>query len=228
MLLLLRLISTGLAGRYPAFLVWIASTVGGNVLLAFTSSPAVYRDAWIATQAIALLALFFALLELVGRILEHYPGLRRRSASTLFGVLAAAAIVAAAAESTAKPMRMFTRLHSGWTAAAGVYVLLLVALATYLDPRRRRNVIIHERVFLGHCLVSVVVLALPFTNPELSHVAQLAGVIGGVVFPLGWMLMNMGGEVDKRPQPTERTVVSTAETEATIDRLERLVTRSSG
>lgn len=229
-LLVLRLTSTGLVKRYPAFAAWIVvSALSNGILAVFSQSHRDYRSAWIATQAVSVLALFGALVELSNRILEHYPGLRRVSASTLFGVLVAAAVVAAAAESIEKPVRLVIMLITGWTAAAGVYVMLLVALATYLDPRRRLNVVIHENAFLAHCLVVVGAFLVISTLPSLSGAARLVGVMGGVLFPLWWMRMNAAGEVDRRPQGRRRTSdVSLAETEATIDRLERMVTRSGG
>jgi hypothetical protein len=67
-------------------------------------------------------------------------------------------------------------------------------------------------------------MALRYTPPQVSDVV---GAIGGVVFPLLWMRMNPAGEVDQRP-PVRRVAgqASLADAHATLERLERMVTRS--
>lgn len=230
-LLLLRLISTGLYRQYPAFTTWMAfltvSTVG---LMAYPNREETgYRNAWIAIQVIGMIALFGALTELTNRILEHYPGLRRVTTSGLFGLLLATAIVAAAGESVDKPVRLVLMMQSGWNAATGVYVIALVSLATYLDPRRRMNIIVHERVFAAHCATSAVILLFAVVNYSQKEITTWIGAAAGVIFPLLWMRMSPAGEVDRRPPPVESALApSFAETQAKLDRLEKLVTRSGG
>lgn len=227
-LLVLRMISSGLAGIYPAFTSWMVLLITNNLVLMAVArwQPGMYRNAWIVSQVIGLLALFAALVELSSRILSHYPGLRRVSTSSLFGILVAAALVTSAAQSMGKPVRFFLMLNTGWNAAAAVYTILLVGLATYLDPRRRPNVLIHERTFLTYCALSATLL-LANTTPILKDKAGLVSVLAGVVFPMMWMRMNAAGEIDHRPEAKERAgELSVAEMEATIDRLERMVTRS--
>lgn len=231
MLLVARLVSTGLARRYPAFTAWMTIfAISTIVLLAVPDRQTEsYRNTWIASQVLSTLVLFAALLELSSRIFEHYPGLRRLSASGLFGLLVAASIVAAAGESMAKPVRFFLMLQGGWNAATSGYVIILVGLASYLDPRRRRNVILHERVFAFNFALSAAFLLFAVINPEQKEVSTWVGAANGVIFPLLWMRMSPTGEVDRRPPPTESALApSFAETQARLDRLEKLVTRSGG
>ena len=230
-LLLLRLFATGLFRRYPAFTAWVAFLAMSTlVLMAYPSRQGTgYRNAWIASQAIGMIALFGALTELTNRILEHYPGLRRVTTSGLFGLLLATAIVAAAGESFDKPGRLFVMMQSGWNAATGAYVVALVSLATYLDPRRRMNIIVHERVFAAHCAVSAGILLFAAMNYSQKEITTWIGATAGVIFPLMWMRMSAAGEVDRRPPPVESALApSFAETQAKLERLERLVTRSGG
>ena len=230
-LLVLRLVFTGLSRRYPAFTVWMGfSAISMVALLAFSSLHGdAYRNAWIARQLLGMVALFAALLELTRRILEHYPGLRRVTASGLFGLLLAASIVATAGESLNKPVRFFLMMQTGWNAATSLYVILLVGLATYLDPRRRMNVILHERLFAANCLLAAVFFLFAVDGNEQKDISNWVGAAGGVIFPLMWMRMSPAGEVDRRPPPTESALApSFAETQARLDRLEKLVTRSGG
>ena len=230
-LLLLRLISTGLFRRYPAFTAWVAflamSTV---VLMAYPDRQETgYRNAWVVSQVIGMIALFAALTELTNRILEHYPGLRRVTTSGLFGLLLATAIVVAAGESVDKPVRLALMMQSGWNAVTGVYVIALVTVTTYLDPRRRMNIIVHEGVFAAHCAVSAGILQFAAMNHSQKEITTWIGAAAGVIFPLLWMRMSPAGEVDRRPPPVESALApSFAETQAKLERLERLVTRSGG
>ena len=229
-LLVARLVSTGLARRYPAFTAWMTTfAISTIVLLAVPRQTASYRNIWIASQVVSTLVLFAALLELSSRIFEHYPGLRRVSASGLFGLLVAASIVAAAGETMAKPVTFFLMLQGGWNAATSGYVIVLVGLASYLDPRRRRNVILHERVFAFNFAISAAFLLFAAINPEQKEVSTWVGAASAAIFPLLWMRMSPAGEVDRRP-PVDRSVngSSFAETQATLERLENLVTRSGG
>lgn len=231
MLLVARLVSTGLARRYPAFTAWMTMfAISTIVLLAVPDRQTEsYRNTWIASQVLSTLVLFAALLELTSRIFEHYPGLRRVSASGLFGLLVAASIVAAAGETLAKPVTFFLKLQGGWNAATSGYVIVLVGLASYLDPRRRRNVILHERVFAFNFALSAAFLLFAAINPEQKEVSTWVGAASGIIFPLLWMRMSPAGEVDRRPPPVESALAPTfAETQATLDRLEKLVTRSGG
>ncbi len=230
LLLTLRLVVTGLVKRYPALAAWMAiSALTMLALMTFPSPRAPgYRDAWIARQVLVTLALFAALVELTNRILEHYPGLRRVTASGLFGVLLATSIVAVAGEPLDKPLRLSVLMLSAWNGAASLYVIVLVALTTYLDPRRRQNVILHERVFGASCLLSAASLLFAALYPTRQELATTAGAVGGVVFPLLWMRMSPAGEVDRRPPPHRRPGQPDLEsTEAAIERLEKMVTRSS-
>ena len=230
-LLVLRLVSIGLAKCYPFLTLWMAFSAMSMFALMLFSSPqsAGYRGAWMARQSIMMIALFAALVELTNRILEHYPGLRRVTASTLFGLLLAATVVATAGEPLNLPVRLILIVQSTWSGAMGVFVILLVGFATYLDPRRRLNVIVHERVFAAVCGLSSIFLLFAALNFSQKHLSTWAGAVGGVIFPLLWMRMSPAGEVDRRP-PVDRSVngSSFAETQATLERLEKLVTRSGG
>ena len=230
-LLVWRLVSTGLSKRYPAFTLWVAvMAISTLALVALPSrqGPS-YRNAYIVSQVACMLALFGALVELTSRILEHYPGLRRFTTSGLFGLVLAAAIVATAGESLDKPGRFFVMMQSGWNAATSGYVIVLVAVATYLDPRRRLNVILHERVFAASCGLSAMMLLFAVQNPTQKEISTWMGMAGGVLFPLMWMRMSPAGEVDRRPPAKESALASSfAETQARLDRLEKLVTRSGG
>ena len=229
MLLVLRLVWTGLARRYPAFTLWMALlAISALALLAYPSTRGTgYRNAWIVTQIISMLSLFAALTELTNRILEHYPGLRRITASGLFGILLATAIVAAANESIDKPTRLFVMMQSGWNAATALYVIVLVALATYLDPLRRKNVILHERVFAASCAASAASLFFAVMYQDQKEIGTWLGWAGGVIFPLLWMGMTRLGEVDRRPAvPAMTSYPTITATQATLDRLEKMVTRS--
>ena len=70
MLLVARLVSTGLARRYPAFTAWMTIfAISTIVLLAVPDRQTVsYRNTWIASQVLSTLVLFAALLELTSRI----------------------------------------------------------------------------------------------------------------------------------------------------------------
>jgi hypothetical protein len=228
-LLVLRLVSTGLAKRYPFFTTWMAfSAISLIALLAFSSpqSPG-YREVWLGRQAITMILLFGALVELTNRILEHYPGLRRVTASGLFGLLLATSIVATAGESFDKTVQILLIAQSAWNGAMCAYVIVLVSLATYLDPRRRQNVILHERVFAASCALTAVFLLMAALNQSQKEISSWVGAAGGVLFPLWWMRMTPAGEVDRRP-PVIIGISgnSMADTEARLERLERLVTRS--
>lgn len=230
-LLVLRLLWTGLSRRYPAFTVWMAfSAISMVTLLAFSSLHGTdYRNAWIARQLLGMAVLFAALVELTSRILEHYPGLRRVTASGLFGLLLAASIVATAGESLDKPVRFFLMMQTGWNGATSLYVMVLVGLATYLDPRRRLNVILHERIFAGNCLLAAVFFLFAVAGNEQKDISNWVGAAGGVIFPLLWMRMSPAGEVDRRSPVTQSAdAPSFAETQATLERLEKFVTRSGG
>lgn len=229
-LLVLRLVSTGLARRYPGFTSWMALlAISTLVLLAFSSQvTTAYRNTWIASQAMSMALLFVALVELTNRILEHYPGLRRISASGLFGLLLASAVVASAGESFNKPLRFFFSMQSAWNAAIAVYVILLVAFATYLDPLRRKNVIIHERVFAASCVMTAAIELFALFNYSRNQAITWLVACSGVILPLLWMRMSPAGEVDRRPAvPAGQAHGSIAETQATLDRLEKMVTRSN-
>ncbi len=229
-LLVYRLVSTGLARKYPALTIWMAFlAISMVLLLPFRETQSTgYRNAWIARQLVGMIVLFYALLELTNRILEHYPGLRRITASGLFGLVLAAAVIATANESLSKPVRFVWAMQGGWTIGTLVYVLALVGLATYLDPRRRRNVIIHERLFAASCAwmaATSFLITLRYANVDLTN---WLGLIAGVGFPLLWLRMSPAGEVDRRPAVRlTDDPFSFAETELRLDRLEKMVTRSN-
>ncbi|MBY0508231.1 MAG: hypothetical protein K2X03_30230 [Bryobacteraceae bacterium] len=226
--LALRMAGTGLARRYPAFTFWITLSALGRITLGLIENrPPTYFLVWLGIQTGTSVALFAALVELTRLILEHYPGLKRLTARTLFVLLALAAILAASREEVTKPSRFATMLFSGFEAASSIFVMALVSLASYLDPRRRKNVILHERLFAANCAVSAILLLFAVSRYESKEWSTWAGATAAVVLPLCWMRLNPAGEVDRRPSapPTSQTE-TLPQSEAAIQRLEKLVTRS--
>ena len=228
--LVFRLIWTGMAQRYPALTTWMAvSALTMLPLLVLDPKLPEYRNMWIGQQVLTTAGLFAALVELTHRILEHYPGLRRVTATGLFGILMATTMVAAAGEPLEKPLRLTIIMLSAWNGATSLYVITLVGLATYLDPQRRRNVIYYERIFLANCVVSSAFLLLAAYNQKHQAISTWVGTISGVMLPLLWMRMSPAGEVDRRRRSvTTGADGSLSETEAAVDRLEKMITRSGG
>ncbi len=229
-LLVFRLSGNGLAGRYPALTTWMAlSALSMLPLLVLDPQLPAYRNVWIGQQVLATMGLFAALVELTHRILEHYPGLRRITASGLFGILLATSVVAVAGEPLTKPVRLTMIMLGAWNGATSLYVVALVGLATYLDPKRRRNVIFYERLLLANCLLGSAFLLFAAHYQKHQEISTWAGTICGVLLPILWMRMSPAGEVDHRTGgPRDQGGTPLVETEAAVDRLEKMVTRSGG
>jgi len=146
------------ASRFPWFTAFIASLLAESLALAFIQpySAELYGEVWIASRALALTFEALAVIEIFSRWSGNFPGIETLGRKLLIGLLAVAAVLAAATLPA-------DANRGGWVfayqmvsvATREVHLLLAAFLALMIaffarfggpvDPNLRR----HTRMMLG-------------------------------------------------------------------------------
>jgi hypothetical protein len=137
-------------------------------------------------------------LETVSRSLEHYPGLSRQVVLGACGVIAAVSAILGALEPVYEPVRVLLTVQRVAGVAVAVGAIGLVFVLNYLDPRRRPNVVRHERVMAT--MAGATALAAWLSNHAFILAGRYLLVVGSVGFPALWIwALRTDGEIDPRP-----------------------------
>ena len=153
---------------------------------------------WKAFAVITVCSLVGAFLETVSRSLEHYPGLSSRGVLGALGVIAAVSAILGALEPTHKVLNLLFVVQRVSGLAVAVGAIVLVAVLNYLDPRRRPNVVRHERIMAA--MAGTTAWAAWFSNHHHLEAAANMLYAGSIVFPALWIWgLTPGGETDPRP-----------------------------
>ena len=157
-----------------------------------------YAQVWPVFVIITVCSLIAAFLETVSRSLEHYPGLSSRVVLGAFGVIAAISAILGALEPVYKFVNLLLVVKHISGLAVAVGAILLVMVLNYLDPRRRPNVVRHERIMAA--MAGTTALAAWFSNHDYEPAATNLLCAGSIVFPALWIWgLRPEGETDPRP-----------------------------
>ena len=157
-----------------------------------------YAQVWPVFAIITVCSLVAAFLETVSRSLEHYPGLSRPVVLGVCGVIAAVSAVLGALEPVLDfvSLLLVVQRVSGLAVALGA--ILLVMVLNYLDPRRRPNVVRHERIMAA--MAAATALAAWLLNHGYENAGTNLLCAGSIVFPALWIWgLRPDGETDPRP-----------------------------
>ena len=157
-----------------------------------------YRLVWIGFSVITVCSLVAAFLETVSRSLEHYPGLSSRVVLGACGVIAAVSAILGALEPTYQPVSLVLVVQRVSGLAVAVGAIALVAVLNYLDPRRRANVVRHERIMAT--MAGTTALAAWLLNHRHLEAGENMLYAGSILFPALWIWgLRPEGETDPRP-----------------------------
>ena len=147
---------------------------------------------------ITVCSLVAAFLETVSRSLEHYPGLSSRVVLGACGVIAAVSAILGALEPTYQPVSLVLVVQRISGLAVAVGAIALVAVLNYLDPRRRVNVVRHERIMAA--MAGTTALAAWLLNHHHLEAGGNMLYAGSILFPALWIWgLRPEGETDPRP-----------------------------
>lgn len=157
-----------------------------------------YAQVWPAFAIITVCSLIAAFLETVSRSLEHYPGLSSRVVLGACGVIAAVSAILGALEPVYKFVSLLLVVQRVSGLAVAVGAILLVMVLNYLDPRRRPNVVRHERTMAG--MAAATALAAWLSNHGYGPAGTNLLCAGSILFPALWIWgLRPEGETDPRP-----------------------------
>lgn len=156
-----------------------------------------YAQVWPVFVIITVCSLIAAFLETVSRSLEHYPGLSSRVVLGACGVIAAVSVILGALEPVYKFVNLLLVVKHVSGLAVAVGAILLVMMLNYLDPRRRPNVVRHERIMAS--MAGTTALAAWLSNHGYEPAATNLLCAGSILFPALWIWgLRPEGETDPR------------------------------
>jgi len=191
-----------LAAHMVALFGWFAVTS-----LKLGDPLMVWKIGAVATMA----TLMGAFLETVYRSLEHYPGLSLRAVLAACGIVVSLSGVLGALEPSGNAVRGLLVAQRILGLAVAVNAISLVLVLNYLDPRRRPNVVRHERIMAS--MAAVTALAAWMENHRLLAQGSILLQAGSLLFPALWIwALRREGERDTRPpaDPSGRNQASAA------------------
>jgi len=195
---------TRLLPLFPFLAAHLMAIATWNLFFAFPPGDAkVYALAWGVGSVITTCSLVAAFLETVSRSLEHYPGISARIVWGACGVIAAISAVLGALEPVYDIVRVLLVVQRVSGVAVAVGAIGLALALNYLDPRRRPNVIRHERIMAS--MAATTALSAWMSNHDHSDFATWLLQAGNLVFPSLWIwALQPAGEADPRP-PSDAT-----------------------
>ena len=194
-----RLSGAGLLRLFP----FLATHLVANAVWILISTylprrTPLYVLVWEIGAVITTCSLTALFLETVWRSLEHYPGLSRRAVLGALGVMAVISTILGALEPVYEPVRILLMVQrvTGMSVAAGA--IALVVVLNYLDPRRRPNVVRHERIVA--VMAGVTALSAWLSNHRYLGLGAFLLNTGSILFPALWLwALRAEGEQDPRP-----------------------------
>ena len=190
---------TKLLGYFPCLALHLAANGIWLLIsdLVSRESPE-YAQVWLVFVIITVCSLIAAFLETVSRSLEHYPGLSSRVVLGAFGVITAISAILGALEPVYQFARLLLVVQQVSSLAVAVGAILLVMVLNYLDPRRRPNVVRHERIMAA--MAGTTALAAWLSNHGYEPAATNLLCAGSILFPALWIWgLRPEGETDPRP-----------------------------
>ncbi|MBY0503570.1 MAG: hypothetical protein K2X03_06665 [Bryobacteraceae bacterium] len=190
---------TKLLRRFPLLATFLASHAVWAIAQRITRLDTEWgMRAWAAGALVTMLTLLGAFLETVALSLEHYPGLSRRAIGAACGVVALFSLVAGALEPAYNTERGLFVAQRVLGLAVAMSAVGLVILLNYFDPRRRRNVVWHERIIAA--MAATTSAAAWLNNHKFFAWGGTLLGIGSVLFPVLWIwAIRPEGEADTRP-----------------------------
>ncbi len=153
---------------------------------------------WSLFAIITMGSLVAVFLESVYLSIEHYPGISRRVVLGAFGVVAALSAVLGAIEPVHHEVRSLLVAQRVLGLAVAVSAVGMVIALNYFDPRRRPNVVRHERIVAA--MAATTGLAAWLENHQYFVEGGMLLKVGTIVFPALWIwALRPEGERDIRP-----------------------------
>lgn len=184
--------------NFPFLTLHFAITGLWLAIYALPLTASLYSSIWKAGAVITTCSLVAAFFETISRSLEHYPGLSLRVVLGTCGAIAAVSAILGALEPAHQAVRLLLVVQrvSGLAVAAGAITLVMVL--NYLDPRRRPNVVRHERIMAA--MAGTTALAAWLLNHDYTAWGMNLLCAGSILFPALWIwALRPEGETDPRP-----------------------------
>lgn len=189
---------TKLLWRFPLLALFFSSHLLWTLSLAVSALPFSQHYVWPYGVAITMAALVAAFLETVHLSLEHYPGISRHAVWGACGVIAAISGILGAMEPSYHPTRGIFVIQRVLGSAVAVSAVALLLVLNYFDPRRRPNVIRHERTMAA--MAATTALAAWLLNHKYFAVGTQLLEVGSILYPIIWIwALRPEGETDSRP-----------------------------
>jgi len=196
--LIAHLARTELQLRFPCLALFFASHLVWILATAVPILPVDPDYIWRYGVAITMAALVAAFLETVHLSLEHYPGISRHAVWGACGVIAAISGILGAMEPSYHPTRGIFVIQRVLGSAVAVSAVALLLVLNYFDPRRRPNVIRHERTMAA--MAATTALAAWLLNHKYFAVGTQLLEVGSILYPIIWIwALRPEGETDSRP-----------------------------
>lgn len=184
---------------FPFFAFHFFATAVWNIIsVSLPRNSQWYATYWKICAVITVCSLIAAFLETISRSLEHYPGQNTRVVLGACGIIAAISAVLGAMEPTSQFLRILLVVQRVSGVAVAVGAIALVVVLNFMDPRRRPNVVRHERLMAA--MAANVAIAAWFGNHGYSPLGDTMLYAGNLAFPLLWIwALRPEGEIDPRP-----------------------------
>jgi len=196
--LIAHLARTRLLQRFPFLAIFFFSHLVWIVAGAIPTTPVNREEVWQYGVSVTLAALVAAFLETVHLSLEHYPGISRQAVWGACGVVAAISGILGALEPSNHPTRELLVAQRVLGSAVAVSAIGLLMVLNYFDPRRRPNVVRHERT-MAAMAATTALAAWMFNHKQFVRGADLLN-FGNILYPIIWIwALRPEGETDSRP-----------------------------
>lgn len=207
----LRLWRIRLLSLFPFFAFhFFASAVWSIVSINLPRNSPWFATSWKVGAVITVCSLIAAFLETISRSLEHYPGQNTRVVLGACGIIAAVSAVLGAMEPITQFLRILLVVQRVSGVAVAVGAVALVVVLNFMDPRRRPNVVRHERLMAA--MAANVAIAAWFGNHGYSTIGDTMLYAGNLIFPLLWIwALRPEGEIDPRPPADTRGIAQAEE-----------------
>lgn len=197
-----------IATLYRWFVCYLAYGIARDVLLHFAGAPKrrSYAIAWMITDAILLVLLIMATLEIVGKVPGHYRrfgNFGKQKLRRLLDTAIVLALLSSVIEATGPQwkwsletlLRFEFGLHRITTSILALYLILVAIFVSRVRVPFRRNLLIHSRLFACYLsLQTVVGLYFVMIGHGTVTVNNLLLAGTGLLFLLWAALLDRAGE----------------------------------
>jgi hypothetical protein len=208
LLLVLKLIRSGLYRRYPFFFSFCLIRIPYFIIVLLIDVRSdTYFFVWLAGNPVYWILYFLIVRELVGLILEKYSGLKNLGRWFMYGSMGVSLIVSILSilpkinptiSARSQVMGYVFAIDRGVTASLAVFLVVLLALLSRYPVRLQRNLVVHSFLFTTFFIANSLTMLMRglFGVRVFDSVDVAFNVVGSACgFAWFWLLSAKGEEV---------------------------------